>query len=53
MQFLATLLTHLAYLNPIPLAGWLVWLGLAGLLGFALFSWRKYHLNGMHAFGGF
>ena len=43
MQFLATLLTHLAYLNPIPLAGWLVWLGLAGLLGFALFSWRNYH----------
>ena len=43
MQFLATLLTHLAYLNPIPLAGWFVWLGLAGLLGFALFSWRNYH----------
>src|SRR5215211_2776521 len=43
MQFLATLLTHLAYLNPIPLAGWLVWLGLAGLLGFALFTWRNYH----------
>jgi len=43
MQFLATLLTHLAYLNPIPLPGWLVWLGLAGLLGFALFNWRNYH----------
>ncbi|HEX9839959.1 MAG TPA: cache domain-containing protein, partial [Anaerolineales bacterium] len=43
MQFVATLLTHLAYLNPIPLAGWLIWLGLAGLLGFALFSWRDYH----------
>lgn len=43
MQFVATLLTHLAYLNPIPLAGWLVWLGLAGLLSFALFSWRIYH----------
>ncbi|HEX6268853.1 MAG TPA: ATP-binding protein [Anaerolineales bacterium] len=43
MQFLATLLTHLAYLNPIPLAGWLVWLGLAGLLFLALFSWRNYH----------
>ncbi|MCI0554352.1 MAG: ATP-binding protein [Anaerolineae bacterium] len=42
MQFLATLLTHLAYLNPIPLAGWLVWLGLAGLLGLALQNWRKY-----------
>src|SRR5574339_346241 len=43
MQFLATLLSNLAYLNPIPLAGWLVWLGLAGLLGVALFNWRKYH----------
>jgi hypothetical protein len=43
MQFVATLLTHLAYLNPIPLAGWLIWLGLAGLLAFALFSWRNYH----------
>ncbi len=43
MQPLLTLLTKLAYLNPIPLAGWLVWLGLAGLLGGALFNWRKYH----------
>ncbi len=43
MQFLRTLLDNLAYLNPIPLAGWLVWLGLAGLLGIALFNWRKYH----------
>ncbi|PWB77514.1 MAG: hypothetical protein C3F07_01965 [Anaerolineales bacterium] len=42
MQFLATLLTRLAYVNPIPLAGWLVWLGLAGLLGVALSNWRKY-----------
>jgi len=42
MQFLASLLTNLAYLNPIPLAGWLVWLGLAGLLGVALFNWRAY-----------
>src|ERR1044071_7774187 len=45
MQFLRTLLDHLAYLNPIPLAGWLVWLGLAGLLGIALFNWRKYHIE--------
>ncbi len=44
MQFLATLLTNLAYLNPIPLEGWLVWLGLGGLLAFALLSWRKYHV---------
>ena len=43
MQFVRTLLDNLAYLNPIPLAGWLVWLGLAGLLGIALFNWRKYH----------
>jgi PAS domain S-box-containing protein len=42
MQFLASLLTNLAYLNPIPLSGWLVWLGLAGLLGVALFNWRAY-----------
>ncbi len=42
MQFLATLLTHLAYLKPISLAGWLVWFGLAGLLGVSLFNWRKY-----------
>ncbi len=45
MQFLVTLLTNLAYLNPIPLAGWLVWLGLAGLLGIALLNWRKYQLE--------
>jgi signal transduction histidine kinase/HAMP domain-containing protein len=45
MQFLRTLLDNLAYLNPIPLAGWLVWLGLAGLLGIALFNWRKYHIE--------
>ncbi|HLO29060.1 MAG TPA: ATP-binding protein [Anaerolineales bacterium] len=45
MQFLATLLTNLAYLNPIPFAGWLVWLGLAGLLAIALFNWRKYHVE--------
>jgi signal transduction histidine kinase/HAMP domain-containing protein len=42
MQFLATLLTDLAYLNPISRAGWLVWFGLAGLLGVALFNWRNY-----------
>ena len=42
MQFLTTLLTNLAYLNPIPIAGWLIWLGLAGLLAFALQNWRKY-----------
>src|SRR5215213_8825048 len=45
MQFLRTLLDNLAYLNPIPLAGWLVWLGLAGLLGISLFNWRKYHIE--------
>jgi signal transduction histidine kinase/HAMP domain-containing protein len=45
MQFLRTLLDNLAYLNPIPLPGWLVWLGLAGLLGIALFNWRKYHVE--------
>ena len=45
MQFLASLFSNLAYLNPIPLAGWLVWLGLAGLLGVALFNWRTYQLK--------
>src|SRR5689334_20689422 len=45
MQFLLSLLDNLAYLNPLPLAGWLVWLGLAGLLGVALFHWRKYHVE--------
>src|SRR5574339_722705 len=45
MQFLPKLLDNLAYLNPIPFAGWLVWLGLAGLLGVALFNWRKYHVE--------
>ena len=45
MQFLSTLLDNLAYPNPIPLSGWLVWLGLAGLLGIALFNWRKYHVE--------
>jgi len=43
MRFIASLLDHLAYVNPLPLAGWLVWLGLAGLLALALSSWRKYH----------
>src|SRR5512134_2328019 len=45
MQFVPTLLDNIAYLNPIPFAGWLVWLGLAGLLGIALFNWRKYHIE--------
>jgi len=43
MQFIATLITDLAYLNPIQIAGWLVWLGFAGLLGVALMNWRGYH----------
>lgn len=42
MQFLATLLTRLAYINPMPLGGWMVWLGLAGVLALALQNWRKY-----------
>ena len=45
MQFLRTLLDNLAYLNPVPLAGWLVWMGLAGLLGIALHNWRKYNIE--------
>ena len=42
MQFLVSLLTNLPYINPIPLAGWLVWFGFAGLLGLALYNWQKY-----------
>lgn len=45
MQFHASLLTHIPYLNPIPLAGWLMWFGMAGLLGVALYSWRKYQIE--------
>lgn len=43
MQFLATLLTNLAYLSPLSLAGWMAFLGFLGLLAVALLSWRKYH----------
>jgi len=43
MQFVLSLLDNLAYLNPISLAGWMVWLGLAGLLVVSLLSWRKYN----------
>ena len=43
MQFIATLLTRLAYIDTPSLAGWLVWVGLAGLLAFLLSNWRKYH----------
>jgi signal transduction histidine kinase/HAMP domain-containing protein len=42
MRFIASLWTSLPYFNPIPLAGWLVWLGFAGLLGLALYNWRGY-----------
>lgn len=56
MQFIPSLLNGLAYLNPIPLAGWLVWLGLAGLLGAALYHWRRYQFKldgrGWGLFGG-
>src|SRR5215211_1263179 len=42
MQFLATLLTNLAYLSPLSLAGWMAFLGFLGLLTVLLLSWRKY-----------
>ena len=45
MQFIASLLSNLAYLNPISPAGWLVWLGLAGLLSVTLYAWRGYQLK--------
>ncbi len=43
MQFIATLLTRLAYMDAPSLAGWLAWLGLAGLFIVALSNWRAYH----------
>ncbi|MFT3890397.1 MAG: ATP-binding protein [Anaerolineales bacterium] len=43
MQFITKLFDDLAYLNPIQIAGWLVWLGFAGLLAVALMNWRGYH----------
>lgn len=45
MQPLPWLLDNVRYLTPIPLAGVLVWLGLAGLLGVALVNWRKYNIE--------
>jgi len=45
MQFIASLLSNLAYFNPMSLAGWLVWLGLVGLLGVALYNWRAYQFK--------
>jgi len=42
MQFIPSLLDNLAYVNPIPLAGWLVWLGVGGMLGVSFYSWRAY-----------
>jgi PAS domain S-box-containing protein len=45
MQFIASLLGNKPYVNPIPLSGWLVWFGFAGLLGLALYGWRKYQVE--------
>jgi signal transduction histidine kinase len=42
MRFVQTLLGSLPYLNPLSMAGWMVWLGLAGLLVVLLISWRRY-----------
>jgi signal transduction histidine kinase/HAMP domain-containing protein len=42
MQFVTTLLGSQPYLNMLSLAGWMVWLGLAGLLVVLLISWRRY-----------
>lgn len=42
MQFIPSLLDNLAYVNPIPLAGWLVWLGVGGMLGVSFYNWRSY-----------
>jgi signal transduction histidine kinase len=45
MQFVATLLNRLAYFESASLAGWLVWIGLGGLLAVSLRSWRRYHVT--------
>src|SRR5574342_137698 len=42
MQFVPSLLDNLAYINSIPPAVWLVWLGVGGMLGLALSNWRAY-----------
>ena len=43
MQFLLSLLTNLPpYVKSPPLGGWLVLVGLAGMLGLALYNWRNY-----------
>jgi len=52
MRFIASLLNSLPYFNPIPLAGWLVWLGFAGLLGLALYNWRGYQTAWNRRSGG-
>ena len=41
MQFVTTLLGSIPYLNALSLAGWMVWLGLAGLLVVLLVNWRR------------
>lgn len=52
MRLIASLLTSLPYFTSIPLAGWLVWLGLAGLLGLALYNWRGYQTEWTRRKGG-
>ena len=42
MRFIASLIDNLAYINPLSLAGWLAWLGLAGLLVLAWVNWRSH-----------
>ena len=42
MKFVATLLTRLPYFFPLSTAGWLVWIGLGGLLIYSLLNWRSY-----------
>ncbi len=43
MQFVATLLNRLAYVEAVSLAGWMVWIGLGGLFVFSILSWRNFH----------
>src|SRR5512139_1509482 len=42
MQSVDTLLGNQPYFNQLSMAGWMVWLGLAGLLVVLLVNWRKY-----------
>jgi len=45
MSFLSPILDTLPYLAAPTAFGWLIWLLLLGLVGYDLYSWRRYHLK--------